>query len=204
VTTFFLIRHASCNGLGQTLWGRTPGICLNEKGQLQARRLADRFKSMTLDAIYSSPLDRALQTATEIARSLKLEVRRSEAANEIDFGEWTGQPFECLSADERWRHFNSHRSMTTIPGGESFLEVQNRIVKEIEALAAEHGKARIAIVSHADVIRAAVACFAAIPIDMIDRFEISPCSVSVVSVDHNNPTLLALNNMDETGQLWTW
>ena len=194
MTNFFLIRHASCDGLGQTLWGRTPGICLNEKGQEQAQRLADRFKDMTLDAIYSSPLDRALQTAMEIARRLKLEVLRSDAANEIDFGEWAGQPFECLAADERWRHFNSHRSMTMIPGGESFLEVQNRIVKEIETLAAQHGKARIAIVSHADVIRAAVAYFAAIPIDLIDRFEISPCSVSVVSVDSDNAMLLTVNS----------
>lgn len=202
MTTFFLIRHASCNGLGQTLWGRTPGICLNEKGQLQAQRLADRFKNVTLNAIYSSPLDRALQTAEPIARGVKLEVRKSEAANEINFGDWTGQTFESLSSDRRWRHFNNYRSMTMIPGGESFLEVQNRIVKELETLAEQHGKARIAIVSHADVIRAAVAYFAATPIDLIDRFEILPCSVSVVAVNDDNATLLTINNMGELSQLW--
>lgn len=202
MTTFFLIRHASCNGLGQTLWGRTPGICLNEKGQLQAQRLADRFKNVTLNAIYSSPLDRALQTAEPIARAVKLEVRKSEAANEINFGDWTGQTFESLSSDRRWRHFNNYRSMTMIPGGESFLEVQNRIVKELETLAEQHGKARIAIVSHADVIRAAVAYFAATPIDLIDRFEILPCSVSVVAVNDDNATLLTINNMGELNQLW--
>jgi len=202
MTTFFLIRHGSCNGLGQTLWGRTPGICLNEKGQLQAQRLADRFKNVTLNAIYSSPLDRALQTAEPIARGVKLEVRKSEAANEINFGDWTGQTFESLSSDRRWRHFNNYRSMTMIPGGELFLEVQNRIVKELETLAEQHGKARIAIVSHADVIRAAVAYFAATPIDMIDRFEILPCSVSVVAVNDDNATLLTINNMGELNQLW--
>ena len=202
MTTFFLIRHASCNGLGQTLWGRTPGICLSEKGQVQAQRLADRFKNVTLNAIYSSPLDRALQTAEPIARGVKLEVRKSEAANEINFGDWTGQTFESLSSDRRWRHFNNYRSMTMIPGGESFLEVQNRIVKELETLAEQHGKARIAIVSHADVIRAAVAYFAATPIDLIDRFEILPCSVSVVAVNDDNATLLTINNMGELNQLW--
>ena len=202
MTSFFLIRHASCDSLGQTLWGRTPGICLNEKGQVQAQCLADRFKNMTLDAIYSSPLDRALQTATAIARSLKLEVRRNEAANEIDFGEWTGKTFDWLSRDKRWRQFNSHRGLTTIPGGESFLEVQNRIVREIETLAEQHGKARIAIVSHADVIRTAVAYFAAIPIDLIDRFEISPCSVTVVAVDSDNATLLTVNSPIDPEHLW--
>jgi len=203
MTTFFLIRHASCNGLGQTLWGRTPGICLNEKGELQAQRLADRFKDIPLNAIYSSPLDRALQTATEIARSTKLEVRKSEAVNEIDFGEWTGQSFESLSADRRWRHFNNYRSMTTIPGGESFLEVQSRIVQELQTLAEQHRNASVAIVSHADVIRAAVAYFAATPLDMIDRFEISPCSVSVVAMHNDNTTLLTLNNTGDLTQLWT-
>jgi probable phosphoglycerate mutase len=202
MTTFFLIRHASCSGLGQTLWGRTPGICLNEKGQLQAQQLADRFKNINLNAIYSSPLDRALQTAAEIARSMKLEVKKSEAANEINFGEWTGKSFDCLSTDRRWRHFNNYRSMTMIPGGELFLEVQNRIVKEMETLAEQHGKARIAIVSHADVIRSAVAYFAATPIDLIDRFEISPCSVTVVALDEERACLLTVNNKLDLEQLW--
>jgi len=203
VTIFFLIRHASCGGLGETLWGRTPGICLNEKGKLQAQRLADRFKNVTLDAIYSSPMERALQTASEIARPMNLEVRQSDAADEINFGEWTGKTFERLSGDERWRHFNRHRSLTMIPGGESFLEVQNRIAREIEVLARRHGNARIAIVSHADVIRAAVAYFAATPIDMLDRFEIAPGSVSAVAMNEDNVTLLTINNLGELTQLGT-
>lgn len=202
MTTFFLIRHASCGGLGQTLWGRTPGISLNEKGRLEAQRLADRFKNTTLNAIYSSPMERALQTASEIAHTMNLEVRQSDAANEIDFGEWTGKTFEWLSGDERWRRFNSHRSLRMIPGGESFLEVQNRIVKEIEMLTLRHVEARIAIVSHADVIRAAVAYFAATPIDMLYRFEIAPCSVSAIAVYDDNVTLLTINNFGELTQLW--
>ena len=203
MTTFFLIRHASCSGLGQTLWGRTPGICLNNTGEKQAQCLADRFKSTTLDAIYSSPLERALQTATVIAEITKLDVRTCDAANEINFGEWTGRTFDELSNDERWRHFNNRRSMTMIPGGESFMEVQNRIVKEIDTLALEHGDAHVAIISHADVIRAAIAYFSAIPIDLVERFEISPCSVSVVAVDADNATLLTLNNTGGLTELWT-
>ena len=73
--------------------------------------------------------------------------------------------------------------MTTIPGGESFLDVQSRIVKELDVLSAQHDNARVAIVSHADVIKAAVGYFAATPIDLIQRIEISPCSVSVVALD---------------------
>ena len=202
MTTFFLIRHASCDGLGQTLWGRRPGVCLNDKGNVQAQRLADRFTNVKLNAIYSSPLERALQTADVLARNMNLEVKKSDALNEINFGEWTGKTFEELSSDEHWRRFNSHRSMTTIPGGESFLEVQNRIVKEIETLTLQHGNAHVAIVSHADVIRAAVAYFAATPIDMIERFEISPCSVSVVALDKDHAKLLTVNSGSDLTQLW--
>lgn len=202
MTTFFLIRHASCSGLGHQLWGRTPGVCLNETGEMQAQRLADRFRNISLKAIYSSPLERALQTASVIAKNMKLDVKKCAAANEINFGEWTGKTFDELSSDDQWRRFNSHRSLTTIPGGESFLEVQNRIVKEIQELAREHRNAGVAIVSHADVIRAAVAYFAATPIDMIERFEISPCSVSVVAVNEESATLLTVNNTIDLDYLW--
>lgn len=201
MTTFFLIRHASCDGLGQTLWGRTPGICLNDTGNTQARCLSDRFKNTSLDAIYSSPLERALETATAIAESMKLDVKTCDAANEINFGDWTGKTFDELSRDERWRHFNRRRSITMTPSGESFLDVQNRIVKEIETLALQHGDAHIAVVSHADVIRAAVAYFSAIPIDLVDRFEISPCSVSVLALNEHGATVVTVNNTIELDHL---
>lgn len=202
MTTFFLIRHASCNGLGHTLWGRTPGVCLNDKGKLQAQRLASRFSGITLRAIYSSPLERAVETAETIARPMNLEVVKSRAFEEINFGDWTGKSFETLSSDDCWRSFNTHRSATRIPGGESFLEVQNRIVRKLKELSSQYGSASVAIVSHADVIKAALGYFSATPIDMLDRIEISPCSVSVAAIDGDYARLLTINNRCELKQLW--
>jgi probable phosphoglycerate mutase len=203
MTTFFLIRHASCSGLGRMLWGRTPGICLNEKGKLQARRLAERFQWISLPAIYSSPLERAVETAETIARTMKLEVRKNHAFDEIHFGDWTGKAFEALSGDERWRQFNTQRSTATIPGGESFLNVQSRVVTELNELSTQHGNERVAIVSHADVIKAAVGYFTATPIDLLHRIEISPCSVSVLALDRDDARLLTINNQSELTQLWS-
>lgn len=194
MTTFFLIRHGSCSGLGQTLWGRTPGVCLNETGQIEAQRLAERLQETTLQAIYSSPLERALETAETIARSMELEVNKNSALDEVDFGEWTGKSFDVLSSDERWGSFNSVRSATRIPGGESFLEVQTRIVTELERISAQHNDEHVAIVSHADVIKAALGYFTATPIDLLQRIEISPCSVSVVELDRDTLKLLTINN----------
>ena len=201
MTTFFLIRHASCSGLGQTLWGRTPGVCLNETGKREAQRLAERFRGMTLEAIYSSPLERALETAETIARTMKLEVNRNPAFDEIDFGDWTGKSFETLSSDEVWRRFNSVRSATRIPGGELFLEVQTRVVTELDKLSSQHNNARVAIVSHADVIKAAVGYFTATPIDLLQRIEITACSVSVVVIDKDIVRLLTINNRCDLADL---
>ena len=102
MTTFFLIRLASCDGLGQTLWGRTPGIRLNEKGRLEAQQLAERCEGVKFDAIYSSPLERALETAEPIARKMKLDITNNDALKEIDFGEWSGKTFEQLQYDGPW------------------------------------------------------------------------------------------------------
>lgn len=202
MTTFFLIRHASCSGLGKTLWGRTPGVCLNEKGKLQAQRLVDRFSGITLQAIYSGPLERAVETAETLARSLNLEVQKHPAFNEIDFGDWSGKSFDELASVEGWDRFNSHRSVTRIPSGESFVEVHNRVATALYALSSHHGNANVAIVSHADVIKAAVGYFTVTPIDSLQRIEISPCSVSAIAIDGDNVRLLTINNLCELDQLW--
>ena len=191
MTTFYLIRHGSCAGLGEMIWGRTPGICLNAEGKAEAQRLADEFKNVELDAIYSSPLERARETAEAIARVAKLEVKQSLAFNEINFGEWTGQSLTALSRDERWEGFNTQRSTTRIPGGELFLEVQARAVLELERLSQHHAGGRVLIVSHADVIKSVLSYIGGTAVDHIQQIDIWPCSVSIVALDEHEARVLA-------------
>jgi probable phosphoglycerate mutase len=197
MTTFFLVRHASCDGLGEKLWGRTAGVCLNEAGREEAYRLAERFSGAGLDAIYSSPLERARETAEAIAQVTQLDVQQNVAFNEIDLGEWSGKSFETLSRDEAWSRWNTQRSMARVPGGELFLEVQCRAIAELERLAEQHPEARVAIVSHSDVIKAVIGYVAGTPIDLLQRIEISPASVSIVATDEHAPKLLAVNSRSE-------
>lgn len=197
MTIFFLVRHASCDGLGQVLWGLTVGVWLNEMGKAQAQRLAQRFRGLKLDALYSSPLERARETAEAIADVTQLEVQQNPAFKEIDFGEWSGKSLEALSGDERWHRFNSQRSVTRIPGGDLFLDVQTRAISELERLARQYSAARIAIVSHADVIKAVVGYIAGTPIDLLQRIEISPCSVTIVAMHEQATKLLAVNSRSE-------
>lgn len=185
MTIFYLVRHGACDGLGVTLWGRTAGVCLNEEGKAQAQVLANRFRSIKLDAVYSSPLERARETAEAIARAARLEVKQSCAFNEIDFGDWSGKSFDTLARDDRWRRFNTHRSVATIPGGETFPGVRARVNAELETLTAQHKNSRVVIVSHADVIKAAIGYGADTPVDMLQRYDISPGSVSIVVTDEH-------------------
>jgi len=191
MTTFYLVRHGSCDGLGEMIWGRTPGICLNAEGKAQAQRLADDFKHVQLDAIYSSPLERARETAEAVGRVAKLEVNPSLAFNEIDFGDWSGKSLAALSSDALWQRFNRQRSTTRIPGGELFLEVQARAIFELERLAQHHAGGRVMIVSHADVIKSVLTYIGGTSVDRMQEIEIWPCSVSIVALDEHDALVLA-------------
>ena len=183
MTAFFLIRHGACDGLGQMIWGRTAGIRLNAEGRAQAQRLAAELQDVQADAIYSSPLERARETAETIARAADLEVQLSPAFNEIDFGEWTGKSLDKLAHDERWHRFNNERSTTRIPDGELFFEVQDRAVAKLKRLSRQHSGGRVLIISHADVIKSVIAYFDHLSVDRIHEIEVAPCSVTIISLD---------------------
>jgi broad specificity phosphatase PhoE len=190
MTNFYLVRHGSCDGLGEMIWGRTPGVRLNAQGKSEAQRLAEDFRKVHLDAVYSSPLERALETADAIARVANLEVEHSPAFNEINFGEWSGQSLAALSKDEQWERFNTQRSTTRIPGGELFIEVQCRAVSELEKMSQRHPRGRVVVVSHADVIKAVLAYIGRTSVDRLQEIEVWPCSVSSVALDQNAASVL--------------
>jgi probable phosphoglycerate mutase len=193
-----LIRHAANDSIGSYIAGRRPGLHLNAEGIRQAEALAARLRPVRLDAIYSSPIERARETAEPIARGRELAVEIAESFIEVDYGEWSGTPLKELAEDPRWRQYGDVRSCTRIPGGDLMLEMQTRVVVGIERLRALHPKGAIAIVSHGDPIRAALAYFAGISIDLSLRLEISLASVSVLSFEGDYPRILGINNIGRT------
>jgi probable phosphomutase (TIGR03848 family) len=196
MTTFLLIRHALCDPVGRSIAGRQPGIHLNDRGMRQARWLAEWLKSSPLDGIYSSPLERALETAGPIAEIKGLPVQTAEGWNEIDFGEWTGRALVDLDSLPEWRRFNTFRSSATIPGGENMTQVLHRVLRELERLRALHPAptTHVAVVSHGDVLRTLVAHALGVPLDLFQRLEISPASVSTLEITDQGPRLLLLNS----------
>lgn len=134
-----------------------------------------------------------METAEPLARARQLSIRTCEAANEFGFGEWTGKTWKDLEPLCEWRRFNSFRSATPAPGGELMLDVQARIVREMDALRQEHPGQHLALFTHGDVIRAAVMHFAGIPIDLLHRIEISTASISTISLDEQGARILMVN-----------
>jgi probable phosphomutase (TIGR03848 family) len=181
-TTLVLVRHGMTDAVGRALAGRSPDVHLNAEGREQAARLAQRLTRQSISAIYSSPLARAVETAAPIAAEISIDVRPCDAAVEIDFGEWTGRTLIELASDPRWEAFNRARSVTAAPEGESIQDVQSRIVREIERICVLHRGETIVLVTHADVIRAALCHYAGVHLDSCQRFDIDPASLTTIEV----------------------
>jgi probable phosphoglycerate mutase len=193
VTTFLLIRHATCDPVGKRLAGRAPGVSLNAEGRGQAARMADWLAPVPVAAVYSSPLERASETAGAIAAPRELATVPRAAFTELDFGDWTGRAIAALEGDATWGHFNAFRSGTRAPGGESMLEAQARATTELLALASDHPDQTVVVVSHADVIRSVLAYFVGAPLDLLLRIEIAPASVSALALHAWGARLLGVN-----------
>lgn len=190
-----LVRHALCDGAGSRLHGRAPGVQLNAEGEAQARGLAHALRAEALAAVYTSPMERAAATAAAIAVPHELEAQVDEAFIEIDFGDWTGRTVESLHDDSLWRDFNSLRATTVIPRGDWLPEVQARAIAGLLRLPDRHDDGHtVVIVSHADVIRAALTGLLGMPLDLMLRLNIDPASISVVELHGTWPRVLSINS----------
>jgi probable phosphoglycerate mutase len=196
MTKFLLIRHAANDFLDRTLAGRLPNVCLNATGRQQAERLPDRLAGESIQQIYSSPLERAQETAQPLARRLGLEVRTAPELMELDFGDWTGRAIAEMVALPEWRQYNAFRSGCRIPNGELMIEVQARVVVFMQKLCAQHPGQAIALVSHGDVIKAALMHYLGIPIDFLARFEVGPASVSALTIWDHGPQVHYINRAE--------
>jgi broad specificity phosphatase PhoE len=194
MTTFYLIRHAERIGDQQQLVARTEGVRLTPAGEAHAAHLARHLADAPIRQVFSSPLERTRATAAPLAKAKGVAVELSSAIGEIDAGEFTGRTFPDLDAnEERWRQFNHFRSGTRLPGGETSLEVQSRFVGEMLRLRATFPDDAIAMFSHADPIKIAVAYFLGTPLDLYDRLEIDLGSVSIVAMHDWGAKILRLN-----------
>jgi broad specificity phosphatase PhoE len=194
MTTFLLIRHGHTDAVNEYIAGTAAGTPLSELGHRQVNVLTERLRGVPLTAVLASPLTRTMETATPIARSHDLDVLAQPAFGEFEFGAWTGRRFrDDLDADPLWQRFNRVRSLTHPPRGELMLDVQQRAITALLAAATAFPGGRVAVVSHGDVIRAALMYILGTPLDFVHRLEISPASVSIVTVDGDGAVVRQVN-----------
>ncbi len=190
-----LIRHGeneySRKGV---LAGRLPGVHLNERGRAQAQALAQALGQVPIKAVYSSPLERAVETAEPIARKLGLPVRRVPGLLEIDVGRWQGRSVRMLARTKYWRVVQHSPSRALHPGGESMVEGQARIVSALDAICSKHKSHDIlACVFHSDPIKMAVAHYLGLPLDHFQRLACDTASATLVAVSSTGAQLIWLN-----------
>jgi probable phosphomutase (TIGR03848 family) len=198
VTLLLLIRHGANDWVHGRLAGWTPGVHLNDVGRSQAAAMAARLAMLPIDAIYTSPLDRTVETAQAIAGPRGMPLRLVEGLGEVKYGEWQGAELKELYKHELWPGVQFYPSGTRFPGGETLGEAQVRMVATLDALRAQHPKGMIAVVSHADIIKLAIAYYVGMHIDLFQRLEISTCSVTALAFTPMGPRLLTYN---DTGSL---
>ncbi|HEV2603301.1 MAG TPA: histidine phosphatase family protein [Microvirga sp.] len=194
-TVFHLVRHAAHDRVGSTLCGRMPGVSLGALGREQAGRLGQRFARESIASVQSSPLERARETAEPIAAQTGCTIEINEGIVEIEFGAWSGRTFEELGSDSAWATWNGARAVARPPRGETMLEAQSRIVHAMEALRGAYRDKAVVLVSHSDVIKAALLYHLGLPVDAYPRIEIEPASISTLVVGDWGAKVVRLNEV---------
>ncbi|MCK5891871.1 histidine phosphatase family protein [Aeromicrobium sp.] len=201
MATVILVRHGrtTANATG-VLAGRTPGVLLDETGEEQAAATGERLAVVPLAALVSSPLDRCRQTIEEIRRRQVAppEVTVDEAISECDYGDWQGRPLAELAGEELWTTVQRHPSAAHFPGGESIHHMQSRSVAAIRAhdaaIEAEHGAGAVWVaVSHGDIIKAVVADAYGMHLDLFQRVQADPASVTIIRYGRSRPQVVSVN-----------
>ncbi|WP_455834381.1 MSMEG_4193 family putative phosphomutase [Pseudarthrobacter siccitolerans] len=197
-TLLLLIRHGETPTTGKLLPGRAPGLHLSERGRIQAERISERLRGLPVGAIYSSPLERTSETAAPSAERTGLRLNHNDGLIECDFGDWTGAALAELAVLPQWQEVQHSPSTFRFPNGESFMQMQARMVGALEVLRAAHPGAVVVCFSDADPIKAAMAHAMGTHLDLFQRIMISPGSVSAIGyVQGRPPAVLMVNSTSE-------
>jgi probable phosphoglycerate mutase len=196
-TLVVLVRHGVTPTTGRLLPGRRRGLHLSDEGRRQADALAVRLAAVPrIDAIYSSPLERARETVAPLARARGLAVRVEPGLLESDLGAWTGLSLRRAARRPEWSIVQRHPSGFRFPGGESFVEMQARMAGAVGRLVERHRGGVVVAASHADPIKTLVAHALGTPLDLFQRIVIAPASITAIAYHPGGLSVLTVNAMD--------
>jgi probable phosphoglycerate mutase len=195
-TVVVFVRHGQTPSTGKVLPGRAAGLALADKGKAQAQAVAEHLRdSKNIAAIYASPLQRTRETAAPIGKALGMKVQADKGLLECDFGDWTGASLAKLRKLPEWKAVQRNPSGFRFPGGESFAEMSTRMSSTVDRFRAAHPGKMVIAVSHADPIKAAAATALGVPLDLFQRIDISPCSMTVIAYSSEGPFVHCVNRV---------
>lgn len=193
-TTLLIVRHGNTETTGKVLPGRAAGLSLSDFGKRQAEEVAEKLAAIDgIDAIYSSPLERARQTAKPLSKALSKEVEINDLLFECDFGDWTGKDLKDLYTLPQWSQVQKSPSTFRFPNGESFVEMSTRMSKFVEYICAKHQGKIVVAYSHADPIKTILCSALGMHLDMFQRLMVGTCSVSAISYSSSGPIVISSN-----------
>lgn len=197
MATIILVRHGENDWVKKNrLAGWIEGVHLNENGRNQAKAAAERLSQLPVKALYSSPVERCMETAAYIAQSQNLKIKELPEMGEVRYGDWEGKKIKKLSKEKLWFVVQHFPSRMRFPNGEAMREVQFRAIQSLEKLANNHKDEMIVVVSHADVIKLVLAHYLGVHIDLFQRIGLSPASVSVIALPANGMVRVVRINDD--------
>lgn len=197
-----LIRH------GQTDWNRDRRIMgrreipLNRAGRAEARRLAHALKGVVIDAVYTSPVLRAVETAKYLCDGRRVRIHNAAEMAEIEYGDWCGKTFEEVIGEEAFTVYHKTPRRACPPGGEPMCEVFERTIRFVERLRKKHRGGRVAVVSHADVIKTVLVHYLEMDYDHLLKFRIDNASVSLLWLHKDRARVMAVNSLPQPAKLF--
>lgn len=197
-----LLRHAPTRETGPKLTGRTPGVSLSEAGAKQAAELGQYLARAPIKRIFSSPMERTQETAAAVASHHRLRPVVVEGLNEVDYGQWAGKTFTVIRRSKIWPLVFSAPSRVRFPGGESLSEAQARGIAAVDEIVAASRHGLIAAVTHADIIRLVLAHYLGVHLDLYQRIQIAPASISVVDFGEKGPPHVHVMNASPGDPAW--
>lgn len=194
LTYLLLIRHGENEWVRTNrLAGRTPGVRLNDRGRTQALSLATTLSLQPINAIYSSPLERCMETAKPTAEALNLSIIIEKDLIEGDFGTWQGKGLKELSQLPEWNVVQQAPSAFRFPAGESFFAMQFRATAALDRIQRSHSNQVVAVFGHSDIIKLCMAHYLGTPLDLFQRIVVSTASISAVAFHNYKPSVLFVN-----------
>lgn len=196
MTKLYIVRH------GETEWNklsRTQGcgndLSLSQSGKLQAEAIANRFKNIPIDAIYSSDLKRAYDTALEISKVISIPVNITTDFREMNFGCWEGLTTDEIKSTykETFEIWKADPKEVVIPDGETLISLQNRVINKVNEIIKQHTGKNIIIVSHGISIKMLILSILCMDISYLSRVRISNTGLSIIEYG-DEPVLTLFND----------